>query len=185
MNEQIREIAQRIAALREIMEVTEEEMAEATGLTLEAYRQQESGAQDFNFTFLDRAAGRLGVDIADLMSGEEPRLRMFAVTRKGQGPTLERRKEYRYEHLAQGFRNKKGEIFIVNVDNDGREFPTAMYAHEGHEFSYMLEGSMKFFIEDQQTILREGDSIYFDATKRHARVAINCDKARFLTIIMK
>ena len=60
MEPRLIEIAQRIRALREIMEFSSEEMANAAGVSVEEYEILESGAQDFSFTFLYRCAQSLG-----------------------------------------------------------------------------------------------------------------------------
>ena len=48
----VSEVAQRIKALREDLGLTAQDMAEATGRSLAEYEAQESGSQDFSFTFL-------------------------------------------------------------------------------------------------------------------------------------
>ena len=64
METQIKEIAERIRGLRDIMNISEEEMAEITGVDIEDYRNYESGNNDFTFTFLLKCAQRFGIDIS-------------------------------------------------------------------------------------------------------------------------
>ena len=52
MDNRIKEVAERIRALREIMELSREEMAACTGTTLEQYSELEEGRADFSFTFI-------------------------------------------------------------------------------------------------------------------------------------
>ena len=59
-----------------------------------------------------------------------------------------------------------------------------MNSHAGQEFNYILEGTVKIFIKDNEIILNEGDSIFFDATCEHAMIALNDEKAKFLAVIM-
>ena len=65
MEPNIKEIANRICALREDMGISMQEMAEATGRTLEEYQTQEAGERDLSFTFLYKCADRLGVDVIE------------------------------------------------------------------------------------------------------------------------
>ena len=60
MTNAIAEVAQRIRALRESCDVSVEEMAQCTGVTVEAYNQLEAGETDFTFTFIYKCASRLG-----------------------------------------------------------------------------------------------------------------------------
>ena len=71
----IQEIVGRIRALREDMEFSEDDMAQATGRTVEEYRAQEAGTEDLSFTFLYKCAEKLGVDVLELLTGETPPLK--------------------------------------------------------------------------------------------------------------
>ncbi len=52
MEKIIREVAHRIWESREILGISEEEMARCTGVTLENYRTLEAGETGFTFTFI-------------------------------------------------------------------------------------------------------------------------------------
>ena len=88
MNENIKEIAERLRGLREIMEYSVEAMAEATGITPEEYALREAGEKDFSVTFLGKCADKFGVDIIDLLSGSYPKLKSPSLCRNGQGRTV-------------------------------------------------------------------------------------------------
>ena len=83
------EIAARIRELREISGISQEQMAAQTGVSLETYRRCEEGAQDLNIAFLYRCVLILGVDMSDLLEGHSPKLRSYALTRKGEGQRIE------------------------------------------------------------------------------------------------
>ena len=51
MDNRIKEVADRIRELREIMELSREEMAACTETTLEQYTELEEGRADFSFSF--------------------------------------------------------------------------------------------------------------------------------------
>lgn len=184
MEEKILLIAQRMKALREIMDVTVAEMAQAVHLTETEYLEYEAGKHDFSFSLLYSVAGRLGVDIVDLMTGEAPRLSVCSFVKNGEGLKLERRKEYKYEHLAYIFKKKKMEPFMVTVEPKDTDAKSHMNAHEGQEFDYVLSGSMMLYIDKQELLLHEGDAVYFDAQHPHAMQAVG-GTCRFLAIIAK
>ncbi len=184
MDERLMLIAERLKALREIMDVSAADMAAAVGMDEAAYLEFEAGKNDFSFSFLYSAAGRLGVDIVDLMTGETPRLSVCSFIKKGHGLKMERRKEYKYEHLAPIFKNKKMEPFVVTVEPKDVDARSHMNSHEGHEFDYVLEGSMTLYIDNQSLKMEPGDAVYYDAKHKHAMQAEG-GPCRFLAIIAK
>ena len=130
MNE-IKEIAERIRALREIEEIELSEMAKLTGKTVEEYQEYEAGNKDFSFSFLFTLANRFGVDITELLTGDNAKLKTFSLVRKGEGLKMERRKAYKYQHLASIFKNRHMEPFLVTVEPKDTE-AVKKNAHEGH-----------------------------------------------------
>lgn len=184
MDDRIKLIGERMKALREIMDVSVADLAKAVGLTEAQYLEYEEGKHDFSFSFLYSVAGLLGVDIVDLMTGEGPRLSVCSFVKKGTGLKLERRKEYKYEHLAYLFKNKKMEPFLVTVEPKDTDARSHMNSHEGHEFDYVLEGSMTVYVAKQKVDMQAGDAIYYDAKNPHAMQAVG-GVCRFLAIIAK
>ena len=65
-----------------ILELTAEEMAKITDLTVEEYIKAEHGETDFSFTFLYKCAKAFGVDITELLTGETPKLSLYSIVRK-------------------------------------------------------------------------------------------------------
>ena len=112
MEKIIKEVAHRIRESREILGISEAEMAQCTGVSLENYRTLEAGETDFTFTFIYKCAARLGVDTTDLLKGESPTLEEYSITRAGRGFPIARRRGFRYENLAPLFKNKTAEPFV-------------------------------------------------------------------------
>ena len=156
----------------------------AVGLSETEYLAYEEGKCDFSFSFLYSAAAKLGVDIVDLMTGETPHLSVCSFVKAGTGLKMQRHEEYDYEHLAYIFKNKKMEPFLVTVEHNDKNTQEHMNAHDGHEFNYVLEGSMVLRIGDQQIRMQSGDAVYFDATHPHAMQASG-GTCRFLAVIAK
>ncbi len=184
MEDRIMLIAERIKDLREIMNVSAADMAKAVHMSEAEYLEYETGKNDFSFSFLYSAAGKLGIDIVDLMTGEGARLSVCSFVKKGTGLKMERRKEYKYEHLAYIFKNKKMEPFLVTVEPKDEDARSHMNSHEGHEFNYVLEGSMKLYIDKQEVLMQPGDAAYYDAKHPHAMQAAG-GVCKFLAVIAK
>lgn len=184
MQERIKEVASRVKELREILEISPDSMSSHLRISPETYRKYENGEEDVPASILYEISRKLGVEMSILLTGETPRMHYFTVTRKGQGVSVERRKQYKYQNLASNFINKKAEPFIVTVEPKPAGTPVHTNSHPGQEFNLVLEGSMKLLIRDHEITLNEGDSIYFDSGCEHAMVALNNKSARFLAIIM-
>lgn len=184
MTQQLLEIAERLRTLREIMEISEEEMAQSCAVSIDSYRAYEAGEKDFSFSFIYNAANRLGVDVVDLMSGDSPKLSKCCMVKKGSGYKIDRRAAYDYQHLAFTFRNKKAEPFLVTVEPKENEVPV-LHAHEGQEFNYMTKGRMLFHLDDVSYELCEGDSIYFDSGVPHAMQALDGEQAQFIAVVIQ
>lgn len=182
MDNQIAVIAERIRGLRDIEDVSAQEMATLTGKTLEEYWEYEEGKRDFSFSFLYTVANRLGVDITELLTGETAKLHKYAYVKAGHGLKMERRKAYKYQHLASIFQHREMEPFLVTVEPKDDESVTK-HAHEGQEFNYIVSGSMTAFIGNSSVLLGPGDSIYFDSREPHAMRAEGSEPCQFLAVI--
>ena len=183
MKETIKNIGDRVKELRELSDFSTSEIAKETNISEEEYIKYENGEKDIPASVLYEIANKFKVDMGLLLTGEETRMHIFNVTRKKEGVSVERRKQYNYENLAEKFIHKKGETFIVTVEPKDIDKP-ATNTHPGQEFDYILEGSIKFYIHDNEIILNEGDSIFFDSTYEHAMKALNNEPAKFLAVIM-
>ena len=123
---QLAEVAERIRTMREIIGLSEEEMAQRTGVTLEEYRGFESGEHDFSFTFIFKCAERFGIDPTDLIKGTSPRLSTYTVTRRGEGLPITRRQGFKYLNLAPLFKGKTAEPFFVTMPYNEAEQKVAI-----------------------------------------------------------
>jgi transcriptional regulator with XRE-family HTH domain len=184
MKEKMKEIAQRISELRELSDISQEEMAEYLGIPLDVYQGYENSTSDIPASDLFEISHKLGVDMGLLLTGEETRMHIFSVTRKDKGVQVERRKQYQYENLGEKFIHKKAEPFIVTVEprKDGTKPSTN--SHPGQEFDYIIEGTLKFYIHDNEIILNEGDSIFFDSRYEHAMESLDNKPAKFLAVVL-
>ena len=182
--EQIKLIAMRIRDLREIADMSIEEICRITGIEQPEYEAYESGRADFSFSHLFNIAEALGVDISDLLTGESPKLHGYILTRKDQGLKFNRRSQYLYHHLAYNFKDKLAEPFMVTVKEDEPGVVKQVHSHEGQEFDYLIEGTLKIVLAGNELFLRPGDSVYYDSALPHAMYAVEGD-CRFIAVVIK
>ena len=184
MQEKIKEIAARIRELREISDISSEQMADFLGIPSDDYKSYENARVDIPASMLYEIAHHLNVDMSDLLTGEAPKMHVFTITRKDKGISAERRKYYKYQNIAANFAHKKAEPFVVRVDPASEGTKPSMNSHPGQEFDYVLEGTLKVFIHGQEIILEEGDSIFFDSSYSHGMLAAGGKPVRFLAVIL-
>jgi quercetin dioxygenase-like cupin family protein/DNA-binding XRE family transcriptional regulator len=184
MQEQVRRIAARVRELRESAGVTVPQLAGELKVTEEEYRAFESGGADIPLGALCAIAARFGVELASVLTGEQPRLRVYSVVRAGSGPTVERRTEHRYESLAPNFVHKRAEPFLVTVDPAPPGGGARPGSHPGQEFLYLLEGELNVDVGGHEVRLHPGDALYLDAGASHTLRAAGPASARVLAVVL-
>lgn len=184
MDEALQQIGQRLKGLREVLDIPAEEIADLCEISLEHYYKIEDGEADPSVYRLNKIAKRFGIDLNVLMFGEEPNASRYFLCRKGQGVPVDREKTYRFANLAAGFRGRKVEPFLVQVDPlpDGKRH--TQNTHEGQEFDMVAKGSLEVVIGNKVLVLERGDSIYFDATQPHCFQALHDRPVVFLALII-
>ncbi|MBO5274516.1 MAG: cupin domain-containing protein, partial [Clostridia bacterium] len=185
MDRQVTMIAERIRGLRKILGKNIEDMAAVTGISAADYERCENGENDFSFTFLHKCAKEFGVDITALITGEEAKLSSHSVVRAGEGLALERRKGFKYNHLASFFKGRLSEPFMVvaKYDPAAVTLPIPTAAHEGEEFDYILRGKLKVVVNGHEEILGPGDAIYYNSSEPHGMIAWDGEDCEFLAVV--
>jgi transcriptional regulator with XRE-family HTH domain len=182
MNEQIKQIAERLRGLREALQLPVEDVANECDIPLEQYREAESGETDISVSMLQKIAHRYQISLDELMFDEEPKMTSYFLTRAGKGVSIERTKAYKYQSLASGFKGRVADPFLVVVEpNDN---PICYNSHKGQEFNMVISGSMLLCINGNEVTLGEGDCIYFDSKQPHGMKALNREPVKFLAIIL-
>ena len=182
MDGQIKQIAARIRGLRDSLDITAEEMAKRCERTPDEILLYEAGETDIPMSFLFEVAQHYNVDTSTLISGEEPRMTSYFLTRFGKGKSIERNKAYKYQALASGYKLPKAEPFEVTVEPNDETMH--LNSHHGEEFNYVLEGRLLLQINDKNLILNPGDCIYFDSSLSHGMKALDNKPVKFLAIIL-
>lgn len=186
MDSQIEEIAQRITALREILGFSAEEMAEYLKMDVSEYINHESAKEDFSVTFLQKCAVKFGVDVVDLMTGENPKLSFYTVTKKDHGISMKRRVGFSYQHMAHNLKGKLAEPFVVVApySEEAQNKEISLSTHDGQEFDYILSGSLKLRMENHIVTLNEGDAIMYDSSHGHGMIAVGGKECKFLAVVI-
>ncbi len=184
MEDAIKQIGERLKGLRDVLDIQAQEVADLCGISLEAYLKVEEGESELSVSSMQKISKKYGISLDVLLFGVEPHMSSYFLTRKGQGVSVERRKAYKYQSLAGGFRGRKAEPFLVLVEPKPDDTPLEKNSHEGQEFNVVVEGSMELTIGKKVLVLNEGDSIYFDASQPHCMRALGGKSVKFLAVII-
>lgn len=177
-----KEIAPRLVGLRDAVDLSPEDLAERVGVSAADVLRYESATVEIPVSYLTDVARVCGVDLTALLSGGDAHLHECTIVRKGEGLSVERRKDYDYWSLASRFTNRRVEPFIVRVPAKD-ESEMHYNAHCGQEFIYVLEGRLEARIGAQIHVLEPSDSMYFSSQIPHALRGLDGKEAVFLDVI--
>ncbi len=92
----------------------------------------------------------------------------------------EGRPGYHYQHiLAQNISACSIEVSLLTLAPDTKGRPTTT---DGFEFKHILSGSCEYQINNEEILLEEGDTIYFDASVPH--LPINRSKENVVMLVI-
>jgi transcriptional regulator with XRE-family HTH domain len=181
MEEQYQLISARLRELREIFDLSQEDMAKEVGVDVTQYAEYEESGKNIPISVLYHISQKFGVEMSEILTGEQAHISTMQVCRRGKGQTIDRYPGYMFESLAPRFKGKIIEPLLVTLLPGETEAP--LVSHSGQEFNIVLEGTIAITYEDKEVILNAGDAVYFDPTNLHGQKAIGNEKARFLTVI--
>ena len=181
MDEQYLMISERIRELREIFDLTIDDMAKDLGIDSLEYAEYETSGKNIPISVLYHLSHKFGVELSEILTGQQAHISTLQVCKRGKGQTIDRYPGYVFESLAPRFVGKVMEPLLVTLTPG--EPDAASVTHEGQEFNLVLEGMIAIKYDDKEVLLNAGDAVYFDPTHPHAQKAVGTEKARFLTVI--
>ena len=169
-------VGSKIKGLRETKNLSIEEVAESTGLSVEQIN-----------SIIARALGvRLGTFMDDsdalgpVVTRAEDRERESSISFSN-GAT-DARKHMEYHPLAQQKAGRHMEPFIIDINPETTP-EYKLSAHEGEEFIYVMEGEVEVEYGKEKYSLKEGDSIYYDSIVKHHLHGAPGKSAKILALI--
>jgi transcriptional regulator with XRE-family HTH domain len=159
-------IGKRIKSVRRMKGLTLQDVADETGLTKGYLSKIETSGKAAPVPTLARIAKVLGVPLAELFGGVEKaeRISLVRADKRQQLAQGAREFGYLYELLCVGIDNKYMEPYLLTIPANTTCVPTE---HNGEEFLFVLDGQMRFHLGDDEYLLEQGDSLYFDASISH------------------
>lgn len=179
--ESIQQVAARLRGLRDALDMTQAEIANACGIDTDTYARYESGEVDIPISFIQKLAESLNLQVPEILFGSSPKMQSYYVTRAGKGAKVERSKAYSYQSLAEGFADRLIHPYLVTIDpaHNAHRKPNS---HDGQEFNYVIDGRVEYHIGKKVLVLEAGDSIIFNAALPHFMLALDDKPAQFITV---
>ena len=159
-------------------------VAQSAGITKSTLSKIERGQISSPISTFIRIADALAVPVSEFfvnIADDPP----YDLTRKGEGSMAMpngSRIGYAYEALAAAMPNKTAEPFLLTTHPDD---PPVEFTHDGEEFIYLLSGRLECRLGDDTFVLRPGDSLYFDPSRKHSSRVIGKRPARYLCIFIQ
>ena len=183
-------VGSKIKGLRETKNLSVEEIAERSGLTIDQINSIENDQNLPSLGPLIKIARALGVRLGTFMDDNdalgpvvcraEDRERDTSISFSN-GAT-DARKHMEYHPLAQQKAGRHMEPFVIDINpEDKPDFKLS--AHEGEEFIYVMEGEVEIEYGKEKYTLKEGDSIFYDSIVKHHVHGAPGKSAKILAVV--
>jgi Predicted transcriptional regulators len=181
-------IGTKIKSIRESKQITIEELAERSQLSVAQVNNIENDTNVPSLAPLIKIARALGVRLGTFL--DDSGNLGPAVSRKNTAPesihtsNAEEKTEAHNNFFAlapqKAGRSMEPFFIEINAVDDGT---LELSAHEGEEFIYVLQGTLKIIYGQDTYILEEGDSIYYDSIVDHLVCAADENGAKIVAVV--
>lgn len=183
-------VGHKIKGLRETKNISVEEVAERSGLSVEQVISIENEEHLPSLGPLIKIARALGVRLGTFLDDNDalgPVVCRAEEREKDNSISFsngmaDARKHMEYHSLAKQKSGRHMEPFIIDIQpSEERDFKLS--AHEGEEFIFVMEGEVE--IEYGKTVytLKQGDSIYYDSIVMHHVHGVPGKSAKILAVV--
>lgn len=180
----------KIKGIRESKNLSIEEIAERSGLSVEQIVSIETDQNLPSLGPLIKIARALGVRLGTFMDDNDalgPVVCRAADREKDNSISFsngatDARKHMEYHPLAQQKAGRHMEPFVIDINpEENPEFQLS--AHEGEEFIYVMQGEVEIVYGKEAYNLQEGDSIFYDSIVKHHVHGAPGKSAKILAVV--
>ena len=155
-------LGSKIKGIRESRNLSIEEIAESSGLTVDQINSIENDENLPSLGPLIKIARAMGVRLGTFMDDND-----------ALGPVVCRAEDREGRHM---------EPFVIDINpEDKTEFNLS--AHEGEEFIYVMNGEVEIEYGKEKYTLHEGDSIFYDSIVKHHVHGAPGKSAKILAVV--
>ena len=183
-------VGSKIKGLRESKNLSVEEIAESTGLSIDQINSIENDQNLPSLGPLIKIARALGVRLGTFMDDNDslgPVVTRAADRERDSSISFsngatDARKHMEYHPLAQQKAGRHMEPFIIDI-NPAESLEYKLSAHEGEEFIYVMEGEVELVYGKEKYLLQQGDTIYYDSIVKHHLHGAEGKSAKILALV--
>ena len=183
-------IGSKIKGIRETKNLSIEEIAERSGLSVEQITSIENDQNLPSLGPLIKIARALGVRLGTFLDDSDalgPVVTRAADRERDSSISFsngatDARKHMEYHPLAQQKAGRHMEPFIIDINPNGQQ-EYQLSAHEGEEFIYVMSGEVEIAYGKETYTLKEGDSIFYDSIVKHHVHGAAGKSAKILAVV--
>lgn len=170
------EIGQKIRDLRQMRNLTQEEVADRCELTKGYISQLENGTGSPSIATLVDILTQLGSSLKEFFSDDDNEAITFKTDDMFE-------KSYDGEKIVWLVPSaQKNAMEPILVELDAHSSTDEDIPHDGEEFGYVLEGTIKLTVGKKTDTVKKGESFYYKAARRHKIENATDKKARFIWV---
>lgn len=183
-------LGSKIKGIRESKNLSVEEIAESSGLTVDQINSIENDENLPSLGPLIKIARAMGVRLGTFMDDNDALGPVVCRAKDREkdcsisfsNGAVDARKHMEYHPLAQQKAGRHMEPFIIDINpEDKPEFKLS--AHEGEEFIYVMNGELEIEYGKEKYTLHEGDSIFYDSIVKHHVHGAPGKSAKILAVV--
>lgn len=183
-------LGSKIKGIRESRNLTVEEIAESSGLTVDQINSIENDENLPSLGPLIKIARAMGVRLGTFMDDNDALGPVICRAKDREKESsisfsngaVDARKHMEYHPLAQQKAGRHMEPFVIDINpEDKTEFNLS--AHEGEEFIYVMNGEIEIEYGKEKYTLHEGDSIFYDSIVKHHVHGAPGKSAKILAVV--
>lgn len=166
------------------------EVSDRTGIPVSTLSKVETGKMSLSYEKLVRLSRGLDIDIARLFAApvpnsaapQRPATGRRSITPASGGASIQTA-TYNYTYPSADLLNKALNPMIIEVKVRSIDDFGELMRHPGEEYVLVLEGQCEFHTDMYEpSLLKTGDSAYFDASMGHGYVAVGDGPCRVLSV---
>ena len=174
-------VGDRIKILRINQKRTMQEVGDSCALSKSMISKIENNKTIPSVATLVKIAQTLGTNISNLFEHEGWSKAIVTTRKEAEEKLVTTEKGYSIFPYASAFHEKKMQPFLF-VAKKGEVIPHQL-SHEGEEFVFVVEGTMKMQVGETEYLLKAGDSLYFNSLQKHGVLPVS-DEVVYIDIFV-
>lgn len=177
-------MGERIKKKRDGLGLQVKDLSAMIGVTSSLISQIEKGKATPSIVTLKKVAVALKTTVGELI-GENENLGKHPLLKSSERRFAKKNKKGTSSHLLSYHDpSKQIEPYIIQFKKNGDSTDIMTSNFPGQEFCFVLKGSFKAVVNEEQHILEEGDGFYFNSSRAHLFTNTSDEPAELLWIII-